>query len=235
MGFGMKPSTRSLMVWQLLLVCFAILPLCHDQVLAKNGEAFAEAFGEESQDETEATISSDTSKRLQESVRRLNAWITFKNNDQQLRSRLLLNVLDTQAAKGENADLEELKSIHERFTSITDVDLSLNTELGEVTDALVRQITNLNGNRMLDIASGLAAARGQYRQISAAELMRQRDVMQRDLRGLIRFARESMESKERAELFEKLGLPGAIEELDKIKFDLPPANSAADINFSVDW
>ena len=166
-------------------------------------------------------------------MRRLNAWITFKNNDQQLRSRLLLNVLDTQAAKGENADLEELKRIHERFTSITDVDLSLNTELGEVTEALVRQIRNLNGNRMLDIASGLAAARGQYRQISAAELMRQRDVMQRDLRGLIRFARESMESKERAELFEKLGLPGAIEELDKIKFDLPPANSAADINFKI--
>lgn len=225
----MKPSQRSLMVWQLMVVCFAILPLSNDQILAKTGKAVVG----EPKDGADATFSSDTSKRLQESVRRLNAWITLKNTDKQLRSRLLLNVLDTQAAKGENADLEELERLQERFASITDADLSANLELGEVADALLRQISNLNGNRVLDIASGLAAARGQYRQISAVELMRQRDVMKRDLKGLIRFSRESMESKERAELFEKLGLLGAIEELDKIQFDLPPANSATDINLEI--
>ncbi len=229
MGFGMKPLQRSRSVLHLLVVCIAVLPLCNDQVLADNAAA---VVGEPAEG-TEATFNSDTSKRLQESVRRLNAWINYRETDQQLRSRLLLNVLDTQAAKGENADLVELERLQDRFASITDADLAENVELSEVADALLRQISNLAGNQNLDIGSGLAASRGKFRQISAAELMRQRDVMKRDLEGLIRFSRESMESKERAELFLELGLYEVIEELDKIQFDLPPANSATDITLKI--
>jgi hypothetical protein len=228
MGFGMKPLQRSRLILLVLVIGVAFVPFGNDPLLADNAAAVGEPV-----EVAKATFNSDTSKRLQESVRRLNAWINFKATDHQLRGRLLLNVLDTQAAKGENGDLVELKRLRERFESFTDADLAENVELSEVADALLRQIANLEGNQNLDIESGLSAARGNFQQISAAELMRQRDVMKRDLEGLIRFSRESMESKERAELFVKLGLYEAIEELDKIQFELPPANSATDINLKV--
>eukprot|EP01047_Picozoa_sp_COSAG01_P053244 COSAG01_NODE_5687_length_4101_cov_1.485507_2_plen_846_part_00 len=228
MGFGMKPLQRSRLILLVLVIGVAFSPFGNDPLLADNAAAVGEPV-----ENAKATFNSDTSKRLQESVRRLNAWINFKATDQQLRGRLLLNVLDTQAAKGENADLVELERLRERFESVTDADLAENVELSEVADALLRQIANLKGNQNLDIESGLSAARGNFHQISVAELMRQRDVMKRDLEGLIRFSRESMESKERAELFVKLGLAEAIEELDQIQFELPPANSATDINLKV--
>lgn len=224
----MKPLQRSRLILLVLVIGVAFSPFGNDPLLADNAAAVGEPV-----ESAKATFNSDTSKRLQESVRRLNAWINFKATDQQLRGRLLLNVLDTQAAKGENADLVELERLRERFESVTDADLAENVELSEVADALLRQIANLKGNQNLDIESGLSAARGNFHQISVAELMRQRDVMKRDLEGLIRFSRESMESKERAELFVKLGLAEAIEELDQIQFELPPANSATDINLKV--
>ena len=224
----MKPLQRIRLILLVLVIGVAFSPFGNDPLLADNAAAVGEPV-----ESAKATFNSDTSKRLQESVRRLNAWINFKATDQQLRGRLLLNVLDTQAAKGENADLVELERLRERFESVTDADLAENVELSEVADALLRQIANLKGNQNLDIESGLSAARGNFHQISVAELMRQRDVMKRDLEGLIRFSRESMESKERAELFVKLGLAEAIEELDQIQFELPPANSATDINLKV--
>ena len=229
MGFGMKPPQRSRLVLQLLFVGWAVLPHCNNQILAENEPAVSKKTAEKSA----TTFSSDTSKRLQESVRRLNAWINYRQMDGELRSRLLLNVLDTQAAKGENADLIELKRIHQRFVSIKAEDLTENIEIGEVSDAIWRQITNLDGNQNLDIGSGLLAARGQFRQISGEELERQRDVMKRDLEGLVRFSRESTASKERAELFVELGLYDAIEHLDNIQFDLPPKNNATEINLKI--
>ena len=228
MGFGMKPLQGSSPLLLVLVLCLAILPCGEVPILAENG-----AIPGEPAEGPEATLSSDSSKRLQESVRRLNAWINFKATGQELRPQLLLNVLDTQAAKGENADLAELERLRARFESISDADLADNLELGEVADALLRQISNLDGNQKLDIESGLKAARGNFRQISAAELMRQRDVMKRDLEGLIRFSRESMNSDERAQLFVDLGLYEVIEVLDEIQFELPPANSATDINLKI--
>lgn len=228
MGFGMKPLQGSSSLLLVLVLCLAILPCGKKPVLAENG-----AIPGESAKGSEATFNSDSSKRLQESVRRLNAWINFKATGQELRARLLLNVLDTQAAKGENADLAELERLRERFASISAAELAENIELAEVADALLRQIANLDGNQQLDIESGLKAARGKFRQVSAAELIRQRDIMKRDLEGLVRFSRESMESDERAKLFADLGLYDVIDALDEIQFDLPPANSATDINLKV--
>ena len=224
----MKPLQRIGLLSLVLVVGVAFLPVFSCPLLADNTDVVGEPGAG-----AKVEFSSDTSKRLQESVRRLNAWINFNATDQQLRGRLLLNVLDTQAAKGENADLVELVRLRERFESISDSDLTGNIELNEVSDALRRQISNLDGNQNLNIEAGLAAARGNFRQISAAELMRQRDVMKRDLESLVRFSRESMESKERAELFVKLGLYEVIKELDEIQFDLPPANSATDINLKI--
>ncbi|MCP4481041.1 MAG: hypothetical protein GY818_23465, partial [Planctomycetaceae bacterium] len=91
----MKPLQRSRLILLVLVIGVAFVPFGNDPLLAENAAAVGEPV-----EVAKATFNSDTSKRLQESVRRLNAWINFKATDQQLRGRLLLNVLDTQAAKG---------------------------------------------------------------------------------------------------------------------------------------
>ena len=119
----MKPLQRSRLILLVLVIGVAFVPFGNDPLLADNAAAVGEPV-----EVAKATFNSDTSKRLQESVRRLNAWINFKATDHQLRGRLLLNVLDTQAAKGENGDLVELKRLRERFESFTDADLAENVE-----------------------------------------------------------------------------------------------------------
>jgi hypothetical protein len=60
---------------------------------------------------------SDSAFRLQLAVQRLNAWMGASENASRWRQTLLLNHLETQAAKGDRADLAQLKLVHERFTS----------------------------------------------------------------------------------------------------------------------
>ncbi len=66
---------------------------------------------------SQSSIASDSAFRLQMAVQRLNAWMGASENSSRWRQTLLLNHLETLAAKGDRADVAQLKMVHERFIS----------------------------------------------------------------------------------------------------------------------
>ena len=69
---------------------------------------------------TQQSYGWDTASELQFEVATLNSWLGTGSKAEGWRKYLGLNVLDTQAAKGNQADLNALKSLLDRFKSDTD-------------------------------------------------------------------------------------------------------------------
>ncbi len=166
--------------------------------------------------------SSPSTVNLQNAVHRMNAWLTNSTYAPGWRKYLRLNLLDAQAALGDQADLATLQKIHRRFASNVDgVDA---VEFKDVRCGLERQIKSLSNVRSAgtDLLSMAEQAASQYRPIAISDLQDARDEAVYALGLLKKYYRQTISSRERARLFYDLQLDEQVAYLRALEFELPP-------------
>ncbi len=157
---------------------------------------------------------------LQNAVYRMNAWLSGSEYSEGWRKYLHLNLLDAQAAMGDQADLATLQEIHRRFDS--NVDGLDAVEFKDVRASIERQIASLGYVGSRDLNSMVAQAARQYRSITIEDLEHARDEAVYELKLLKKYYRKTLNSRKRAGLFYDLQLNEQIEELSALEFELPP-------------
>ncbi|MFT5303166.1 MAG: hypothetical protein ACI814_003985 [Mariniblastus sp.] len=166
--------------------------------------------------------------QLQNAVHRLNAHLQRTKQDDVWRQHLLLNVLETQSAHGEQADVGMLQAVLNRFNQHS---ASLHGQtFHDVRDALTVQVGHLQNGRVQDVFAAVTIARGQFRAIAVEDLVRQRDEAQKQLLELGDYYRETMPSRERATLYSDLQIKALKEFLAQVKFEMAPEVSVGKIN-----
>lgn len=165
-------------------------------------------------------LSSVSTQRLQSVLRQLNVSLANHAQAEQLRRDLRLNILESQSARGEQADVLLLSDIHGRFVEVSrKYDQAI---FAQVAQAIQQQIDLLQAAQSIDVAQALQNAGERYRPITVELMVQQRDMARRELQLLKRFYRATLPSRERADLFYDLQLNDAIEYLGEIEFALAP-------------
>jgi hypothetical protein len=157
---------------------------------------------------------SDTAHQLQLSVKRLNAWIGYDENASRWRRALLLNQLDTEVAKGDQANPSQLKTVLDRFSSNLPglehpvfVDVRINLE---------RHIDQLSRAESLSIPDYLAVAEDKFSAPTIEQVERYReDVLYFLDLFKIQYGR-GKDPEEIEFLFEELSLEETIEQITEL-------------------
>ena len=174
------------------------------------------------------------SLQLQQAVQKLNLWLSDSEDAVVWRKSLLLNLLDTQSALGERADLPTLSRIEARFSQsndgldkavFRDVQVALKAQIKQLSDMYLRGLANQH-----DLRSAVYAARGNYRPITIAMMEQQRQRAVNDLESLMKYYRKTMRSRKRANLFYDMQLDQTIDFLKELEFELPPEISVGKMN-----
>ena len=173
--------------------------------------------------------SSNSTQQLQNAVHRLTEWLSrSKTSAEGWRRYLLLNVLETQSALGEQADIEMLKVLKGRFSG--DVDGLDHPAFNDVLIALEEQVKHLSASQIADLDMALYSGVAMYDPISIKDMEYQRDLAIYELKLVIKYYRLTMPSRKRAELFFDLDIDNAIKLLGEIEFELAPEISAGKVN-----
>ena len=170
-----------------------------------------------------SNASAQSTVDLQNAVYRMNAWLSGSKHSEGWRKYLHLNLLDAQAAMGDQADLATLQKIHRRFDS--NVDGLDAVEFHDVRVGIERHIALLSYGAAADLNWMAGQVASQFRQITVADLERARDEAVYELKLLKKYYRKTMSSRKRADLFYDLQLNDQIDELSALEFELPPAIS----------
>ena len=170
-----------------------------------------------------SNASAQSTVDLQNAVYRMNAWLSGSKHSEGWRKYLHLNLLDAQAAMGDQADLATLQKIHRRFDS--NVDGLDAVEFHDVRVGIERHIALLSNGAAADLNWMAGQVASQFRQITVADLERARDEAVYELKLLKKYYRKTMSSRKRADLFYDLQLNDQIDELSALEFELPPAIS----------
>ena len=170
-----------------------------------------------------SNASAQSTVDLQNAVYRMNAWLSGSKYSEGWRKYLHLNLLDAQAAMGDQADLATLQKIHRRFDS--NVDGLDAVEFHDVRVGIERHIALLSNGAAADLNWMAGQVASQFRQITVADLERARDEAVYELKLLKKYYRKTMSSRKRADLFYDLQLNDQIDELSALEFELPPAIS----------
>ena len=174
------------------------------------------------------------SLQLQQAVQRLNLSMAKSDDAQIWRRSLLLNVLDTQSALGERADLATLSRIEARFSQpneglnkpvFQDVRVALKAQIEQLSEMHLSGLANQS-----DLRFAVQAARGQYQPITIPMLEQRRQRVVYDLESLLKHYRKTMRSRKRADLFYDMQLDQTIEFLNGMEFELPPEVSVGKMN-----
>jgi len=164
--------------------------------------------------------------KLQNAVHRLNLWLAGSSDAQVWRRSLLLNLLDTQSALGERADVATLAQIESRFSTVNGgLDRLVFRDVRHALKAQIQQLCEMHGAglaNLYDYQNAVATARGQYRPIAISALQQQRARVLYDLESLMNHYRTTMRSRERADLFYDMQLDQTIDYLNGMEFELPP-------------
>ncbi len=178
-----------------------------------------------------STASAQSTVDLQNAVYRMNAWLAGSKYAEGWRKYLHLNLLDAQAAMGDQADLATLQKIHRRFDgNVEGLDA---VEFNDVRMGIERQIAALNNVAAVDLDWMVSQLANQYRPITIADLERARDEAVYELRLLKKYYRKTLSSRKRANLFYDLQLDEQIEALSALEFELPPAISVGKTNAQI--
>ena len=175
----------------------------------------------------EDSLKSSATADLQIAVGRMNAWLNGSPNSEGWRKYLLLNSLDTQAAKGDQADVWILQKVLSRFSG--NVDGLDAAEFNDVRIGLERQVAILSRSRDVDMQFTIHSALEHYHAISIAELENTRARAVYELELLKRYYRKTLPSRDRADIFYDLQLDQQIEYLNELKFELPPEASVGKV------
>lgn len=165
--------------------------------------------------------------QLQNSVRKLSLWVNQSDDSQMWRKYLLLNLLETQSAKGDQASFVSLTILRDRFAK--DGKLLKHPAINDVKLALDAQIARLQTQTPGDLRFGVTQAMGQYQTTSVAQIEYQRDAAVYELELLKKHYRATLPSRDRANLFYDLQLDEAIEFLKEIKVKLAPEVSGGKV------
>ena len=175
-----------------------------------------------------SAIASDSTYQLQKSVQALNEGLVQSQHGDGWRRYLRLNVLQTQAAKGEQADLLTLQEIRNRFYAQEE---SLQHPLfASVRNALDRQIAVLSGAQFHDLSLAVAEAQFRYSPPTVELAERYRELAKWELKAFKKYARKALPSYERAKLFYDLKLDQRIAFLDEISIVTAPQVSVGKLN-----
>ena len=160
---------------------------------------------------------------LQNAVYRMNSWLAGSTHAEGWRKYLHLNLLDAQAALGDQADLAALQKVYRRLGS--NVDGLDAVEFHDVRIAIQRQMNALSKIAAVDLDWLAEQIVDQYRPITIGDLERARDEAVYELQLLKKYYRKTLSSRKRADLFYDLQLNTQIEALSALEFQLPPAIS----------
>ena len=164
--------------------------------------------------------------QLQNAVHRLNLWLAGSSDAEVWRRNLCLNLLDTQSALGERADLATLTRIEARFSGTNDgLDKPVFRDVRNALKAQIQQLSEMHFSglaNLYDYQNAVAMARSQYRPITIAMLQQQRQRAVYDLESLMKHYRKTMRSRKRANLFYDMQLDQTIDFLKGMTFELPP-------------
>jgi hypothetical protein len=171
---------------------------------------------------------SDSTQQLQSAVHRMNARLGSGETADGWRRYLLLNVLETQSAKGEQADMATLQLLHQRFSSgAAGLDHPI---FDDVRVALENQIDQLNAARIVDLSTAVHNVRSQFAPIGDATIGYYRALAVRELEMLKIYYRQEYSSRDRADAFYTLQLDEAAEFLQTVKFEFAPEVSVGKMN-----
>ena len=205
------------LILQYVSLCLAALCLC---ATASKVEAQDGHYG--------WANDSAATQELQGALRRLNIGLDGQQHAESWRRYLFLNILDTQAAKGEQADIATLQMILQRFSSgANGLQLSI---FDDVRVALENQVRNLMSAQIGDLSFAVVNAANQFRPITIETMQLHRDRAKQELLALMNFYRQQKSSADRAEAFYQLQLDELVAYLDQITFELAPEVSVGKLD-----
>ncbi len=165
----------------------------------------------------------DTTERLRTSVARMNDWLGVGEKAQAWRKLLNLNVLDSQAAKGEQADLTTLRSLLNLFDR---GDESLKhpvfQEVRSSIMAQIEQLDRIQSQELIDLQFAAQQAVAKFEPPSISKLEHLRDVARYELQLLKKVYRRDYDSRTRADVFHKLKLNDTVDFLGEMDVEMPP-------------
>lgn len=170
----------------------------------------------------------DSADDLQWSVRRLNTWLGDSKEAIGWRKYLLLNVLESQAGKGHQADYATLSMVRQRFASdAAGVD---HPAFVDVRNAIDRHLYDLSSSYQGDLSSIMMAHIGRFKPISERQFEQARDVASYNLSVLKKYYRATLRSRPRADLFYDLQLDPLMEFIESLEFTRAPEISVGKLS-----
>lgn len=164
-------------------------------------------------------LSADSARELQLAVHQLTIFLGSDTNAQNWRRYLDLNTLETQAAKGDAANVKDLAAVLKRFN--TDTPGLDKRAFLEVKYALQRQIHHLSSSDSADVYDAVTKSRANMVPISQAEIEYRRDRAIHDLKSLKNRYSKSLDEPTRNAIFEQLKPVELLELLDGITIEVP--------------
>ena len=165
----------------------------------------------------------ESTRNFQAAVHRMSQWIGTGEKAAGWRRFLLLNLLDAQVAKGEQADLDKLTWLLERFSQDVDgLDHPAFVDVRFAIEQQIQQLAKIHYPEYSDLQYAVARSIDGYRPFTIGSLRRDRDLAVYELQLLKSQYRRTLVSRDRAEIFHELNLDESIEFLESIEFELPP-------------
>ena len=173
----------------------------------------------------------DSERELRRAVARMNSWLGADANARQWRKYLQLNVLDTQAALGYGADIQELSELRSRFSSgAAGLDHPV---FRQVQTAITNHLSSLS-RRHVDINFELESSRSEFKRIKLDDLEKFRSRCIYELKLLKKYYKSDLTSRPRAQLFYQLKPDEQIQILSGLSFELPPERGRAQIQDEIE-
>jgi len=165
----------------------------------------------------------DETAQLRSAVSKLNLWLGQGSNAEGWRKFLNLNVLDSQAALGDQADTRTLRTLLVNFRKDT---MGLRHPMFvEVARSIENQIVSIESTyvaKLIDLDSAVQQSLSQFRPPEQEEINVSRLIAIYELKMLKKLYRRTLPSRARAEIFHALKLDDSVEFLEKLKIEMPP-------------
>ncbi len=169
---------------------------------------------------------------LRNAVGRLEAQLGSGPQAEGWRRYLQLNRLETQAARGEQADIRVLTELHQRLVAVPEG--SQFQPLSDVRVALENQIRNLSLLPSHDVPQLLQDASHGFRPISIGEIDELRNRLLGDLSQLVAFNNAQPFHPTRNAALDSLQIPDLARLLSEIEIELAPEVSEGKLNSNLD-
>jgi hypothetical protein len=165
----------------------------------------------------------------------MNDWLGTGTKAQLWREYLELNVLDSQAARGEQADPATLQQILQNFSANEEsLKHPVFEEVRIALRAQIDQLYKLQTAELSDLQFAAKQAIASFVPPSKAQLEYDREIALYELKLLKKVYRRDLDSRTRAGIFHKLKLNDAITLLEEVEIEMPPEVSVGKVESMID-